>query len=122
METLRNQVVYAIFTPGLARCYPFLLYFQADVDGVPEVSLNFVCKPNIHLAFHPCLQWLDVASNGRSGSFGNSSPDFYREQVPVSRTVCFTPPHELFPLCHMNGDSQLPVKGVFQMKTEVGNP
>ncbi|XP_028398600.1 AP-5 complex subunit mu-1-like [Dendronephthya gigantea] len=91
---------------------------KADVDGVPEVSLNFASNPNIHIAFHPCLQWLDVASNGRSGSFGNSSPDFYREQIPVSRTVCFTPPHELIPFCHVNGDSQLPVKGVFQMKTE----
>ncbi len=97
--------------------------FKADIEGVPEVSLNLSSKPSIHIAFHPCFQWVDITSSGRSGSLGNSSPDFYQavEQVPVSRSVCFTPPHDVFPLCHMNGDSQLPVKGVYQLKTEVGH-
>ena len=97
-------------------------FFQADIEGVPEVSLNLFSKRNIHIAFHPCLQWIDITSKERTGSLGNSSPDFYQavNQTPVSRSVCFTPPREMFPLCHMNGDSQLPVKGVYQFKTEVG--
>jgi hypothetical protein len=97
--------------------------FKADIEGVPEVSLNLSSKSNINFTFHPCLQWVDIASTGRSGSLGNSSPDLYQslEHVPISRSVCFTPPHEVFPFCHMNGDSRLPVKGIYQRKTEVGD-
>ncbi|CAB3985511.1 Hypothetical predicted protein, partial [Paramuricea clavata] len=124
--TIREQVNAAIYNDSEKTVYKDMcrvygtVSCKADIEGVPEVSLNFFSKPNIHIAFHPCLQWVDITSNGRSGSVGDSSPDFYRtvEQVPVSRTVCFTPPHEMFPLCHMNGDSQLPVKGVYQLKTE----
>lgn len=92
---------------------------KADIEGVPEVKVNLVSKANVHVVFHPCLQSIDFTT-GRSGSVGNSSPEFYSsvEQVPVSRNVRFTPPHEQFPLCHFNCDSQLPVKGMYQLKVK----
>ena len=124
--TIQEQVNAAIYSDPEKTVYKDMcrvygsISCKADIEGVPEVSLNLSSKPNIHFAFHPCLQWVDIASSGRSGSLGNSSPNFYQalEQVPVSRSVCFTPPQEVFPLCHMNGDSKHPVKGVYQLKIE----
>ena len=99
-----------------------IFFIKAEVAGVPEVSLSLPSNSNIHIAFHPCLQLVDVTSNGKSGLLGNSSTDYYQtvQQLPVYRNVCFIPPHEVFPLCHMNGDVQFPVKGSFELKKEVG--
>lgn len=96
---------------------------KAEIEGVPEISLNLVSKPNVRMVFHPCLQSNDMET-GRSSSLGNSPPEFYKsvEQGPVSRTVRFTPPLDQFPLCHFSCDSQLPVTGVYYMRANRPQP
>lgn len=94
---------------------------QADVDAVPEINMTLTHLSNIHMAFHPCLQSLDIASNAREDSVGKVV-NFYNmpDTEIISRNVHFTPPPDSFPLVNIYGDCVPPVSGCYEIRSEVG--
>ncbi|XP_041354497.1 AP-5 complex subunit mu-1-like [Gigantopelta aegis] len=87
---------------------------KADLEGaLPDITLNIShqsdvdCVPLDHLTIHPCVQSADSAELDTVVS---------RDSVP-SRRIRFTPPAEMFTLCHYTASrlQELPIFGVYQM-------
>ncbi|XP_033109120.1 AP-5 complex subunit mu-1-like isoform X2 [Anneissia japonica] len=91
---------------------------KAELDGmIPDVSMALSvpadATPLDHLIVSPCVQQADAQIiegakiSGRRGS-----------TAPVMRKIRFTPPPEMFTLCHYTSSSipELPIQASYQMK------
>lgn len=82
---------------------------KAELEGVtPDITMNISSEglPLDNILIHPCVQSADTSSLGTT------------DTRPNSRRMRFTPPLEMFTVCHYTVPSlkQLPVSGRFEMK------
>lgn len=91
---------------------------KAELEGaMPDITLNIShitegnSLPLDHLMIHPCVQTADSAV---------IIPDETGSVRVAPRRVRFTPPLDMFPLCHYTVSSlqELPVKGSYEMKVD----
>ncbi|XP_071962406.1 AP-5 complex subunit mu-1-like [Antedon mediterranea] len=91
---------------------------KAELEGmIPDVSMALSvpsdATPLDHLIVNPCVHQADAQIDGGikfSGRRGSTAP--------LMRKIRFTPPLEMFTLCHYTSSSipQLPIQAYYQMK------
>ncbi len=91
-----------------------MILFQADLEGIPEITLNITSSSLDFLVVHPCV--LEGDTHVQIPSFQPSQ--MLKGPELVGRKVRFRPPTESFPLCHYSSKTPhgLPVKGIYQMQ------
>ena len=90
------------------------IFCQADLEGIPEITLNITSSSLEFLVVHPCV--LEGDTHVQIPSFQPSQ--MLKGPELVGRKVRFRPPTESFPLCHYKSKTPhgLPVKGIYQMQ------
>ena len=90
------------------------LFFQADLEGIPEITLNISSSCLDFLVVHPCV--LEGDTHVQIPSFQPSQ--MLKGPELVGRKVRFRPPTESFHLCHYSSKTPygLPVRGIYQMQ------
>lgn len=91
-------------------------FYQADLEGIPEITLNITSSTLDFLVVHPCV--LEGDTHGQIPSFQPSQ--MLKGPELVGRKVRFRPPTESFPLCHYSAKTPhgLPVQGIYQMQVK----
>lgn len=91
-------------------------FYQADLEGIPEITLNITSSTLDFLVVHPCV--LEGDTHVQIPSFQPSQ--MLKGPELVGRKVRFRPPTESFPLCHYSAKTPhgLPVQGIYQMQVK----
>ena len=91
-------------------------FCQADLEGIPEITLNITSSTLDFLVVHPCV--LEGDTHVQIPSFQPSQ--MLKGPELVGRKVRFRPPTESFPLCHYSAKTPhgLPVQGIYQMQVK----
>ena len=91
-------------------------FYQADLEGIPEITLNITSSTLDFLVVHPCV--LEGDTYVQIPSFQPSQ--MLKGPELVGRKVRFRPPTESFPLCHYSAKTPhgLPVQGIYQMQVK----
>lgn len=91
-------------------------FYQADLEGIPEITLNITSSTLDFLVVHPCV--LEGDTHVQIPSFQPSQ--MLKGPELVGRKVRFRPPTESFPLCHYSAKTPhgLPVHGIYQMQVK----
>lgn len=91
-------------------------FYQADLEGIPEITLNITSSTLDFLVVHPCV--LEGDTRVQIPSFQPSQ--MLKGPELVGRKVRFRPPTESFPLCHYSAKTPhgLPVQGIYQMQVK----
>lgn len=91
-------------------------FYQADLEGIPEITLNITSSTLDFLVVHPCV--LEGDTHVQIPSFQPSQ--MLKGPELVGRKVRFRPPKESFPLCHYSAKTPhgLPVQGIYQMQVK----
>jgi hypothetical protein len=82
---------------------------QADLDGLPDITLTMTCKGNkgdlTNVMLHPCVQANDASSMKNL----------------QGQKICFSPPLDQFALCKYGiaNVTEVPLRGFYQMKVKV---
>lgn len=90
------------------------VFYQADLEGIPEITANITSSTLDFLVVHPCV--LEGDTHVQIPSFQPSQ--MLKGPELVGRKVRFRPPTESFPLCHYSAKapSTLPIQGIYQMQ------
>ncbi|XP_031568062.1 AP-5 complex subunit mu-1-like isoform X2 [Actinia tenebrosa] len=87
---------------------------QADLDGIPEITVSILSPAVDYLLVHPSVHEGDtsVQESVLETSQGAILPR------ATERRIRFRPPAEPFPLCHYSGQAKngLPIEGIYQMR------
>ena len=90
-------------------------FTQAELDGVPEVSVDLPAPSMDYLIVHPCVSYAETHPQSCV-----SSPDTTaatQQTTGPTRRAQFQPSLNKFPLCHYSASHMvLPIRGIFQMK------
>lgn len=91
-------------------------FCQADLESIPEITLNITSSTLDFLVVHPCV--LEGDTHVQIPSFQPSQ--MLKGPELVGRKVRFRPPTESFPLCHYSAKTPhgLPVQGIYQMQVK----
>ena len=91
------------------------IFFQADLEGVPEVTANLLSQALDYLVVHPSVQQGDTDLQDLSLQSSQSGAGF-----STGRKLRFRPPSDPFTLCHYSATATngLPIKAIYQMKVQ----
>lgn len=96
-----------------------IILCRADLEGIPEITLNITSSTLDFLVVHPCV--LEGDTHGQIPSFQPSQ--MLKGPELVGRKVRFRPPTESFPLSHYSAKTPhgLPVEGIYQMQGDANS-
>lgn len=96
-----------------------IILCRADLEGIPEITLNITSSTLDFLVVHPCV--LEGDTHVQIPSFQPSQ--MLKGPELVGRKVRFRPPTESFPLCHYSAKTPhgLPVQGIYQMQGDANS-
>ncbi|XP_020618475.1 AP-5 complex subunit mu-1-like isoform X2 [Orbicella faveolata] len=96
-----------------------IILCRADLEGIPEITLNITSSCLDFLVVHPCV--LEGDTHVQIPSFQPSQ--MLKGPEMVGRKVRFRPPTESFHLCHYSSKTPygLPVRGIYQMQGDANS-
>ena len=103
--------IWFVNTPWPAEILFTVLFFgQADLEGVPEVTVNILSHALDYLVVHPSVQQGDTDLQELTSR--------QSEGFSTGRKLRFRPPSDPFTLCHYSAtvEDGLPIKAIYQMK------